>query len=533
MNKALGLLAVVALIGAGGCASHRDEREPVYAIPRRALQAELAQPLPPAFRTNIRQTSAIPPLHDGPSEPSAQIAGSTQVFQRARQLNISNTTADAAWAAAPRTVTANRAALSALLNKPRKQLIFKGTKVSELNSFVASAQSAQITVTSRALRADAPLTVRTHDVILDLAGARIEVGPNPPTWLVKIVGARDVAVIGGQLSGGTNGLLVDNASNVGVVGNDMQGLSQNGIAITGRSVNVNVLDNDFEKLGRAAIMLQGPVSQALIANNKIRHLLGHSNWEPGILLTGRPADIATNPDTLMQPDRYWPVNIPITQRRQNPTDNVIMANTIRDGLAAGVYDDGTIANTVVANRIENNSKEGICFDNGATANVLAGNVIAGNGVRLGQSDVYLALDDVLAAGRNPDGAPRAKMPGVSLDNAIYNAVFDNDIHQNAGGGIKLVRTGMFNLVTANDVTDNNVGASPGFHFYGIELGAARQTQPAPDLDFTASVGNIIGNNTIRGPHDSGIFVAAGAVQNELVNNQIVGAQKSAIELQLP
>jgi parallel beta-helix repeat protein len=296
---------------------------------------------------------------------------------------------------------------------------------------------------------------------------------------------------------------------------------------------VNILNNDLDQLGRAAIMLHGPVSQALIENNQIQHLLGHSNWEPGILLTGRPADIATNPDTLMQPDRYWAVNVPITQRRQNPTDNVIMANTIRDGLAVGVYDDGTIANTVVANQIENNSKEGICFDNGATANVLAGNVISGNGARLGQSDAYLALDDVLGAGRNPDGTPRAKMPGVSLDNAVYNTVFGNDVHRNAGGGIKLVRTGLFNRVTANNIADNNIGASPGFHFYGVEIGAARQTQPAPDLDFVASVGNTVANNTIRGPHDSGIFVAAGAVQNELVDNQIVGAQASAIEVQLP
>ena len=208
-----------------------------------------------------------------------------------------------------------------------------------------------------------------------------------------------------------------------------------------------------------------------------------------------------------------------------------MANTIRRGLSSGVYNDGAIANVIVQNWIDNNSKEGVCFDNGATANVLAGNLVVGNGSRSGQSDANLALDSVLKAGRTSHGAPRAKLPGISIDNAMYNTVFGNYVAANFGGGIKMVRTGLFNVIAANTIINDNLGASSAFHFFGIEVGAASADGPIADLDFVGSSGNIIGHNAIRGPHYSGIFVAAHAAQNDLVDNQIVGAQMYTVEYQ--
>ena len=44
---------------------------------------------------------------------------------------------------------------------------------------------------------------------------------------------------------------------------------------------------------------------------------------------------------------------------------------------------------------------------------------------------------------------KAKLPGVSLDNTIYNILESNIISNNYGGGIKMVRTGVRNLIIEN------------------------------------------------------------------------------------
>src|ERR1700739_3346011 len=95
----------------------------------------------------------------------------------------------------------------------------------------------------------------------------------------------------------------------------------------------------------------------------------------------------------------------------------------------------------------------------------------------------------------------------------------------------MVRTGLFNVIAANTIINDNLGASSAFHFFGIEVGAASADGPIADLDFVGSSGNIIGHNAIRGPHYSGIFIAVHAAQNYLVDNQIVGAQMYTVEYQ--
>jgi hypothetical protein len=543
VNRALRLLAVAALVTVAWCSmlARSQELDPAAASQStgagrltrsahiNALHAQLTQRLPAAFGMEL--TNPLPALDFGADDVAARIANSTQVFQRAQLLNIDSGTADAAWATAVDTVIANRGILPGLLRQPLRQLTFGGTTISELNAAIAAAGPAHITISARKLQADAALMVLGGNLILDFAGAQIDAGANPPVWLVKIVGVRNVAVINASIHSGRNGFLVDSGSNVVIADNDLRWLDENGIVVTGSSTNVNIHANHLHGLGRAGIMLHGSATQGLVENNEIDHLLGHSNWNAGILLTGRHGDIAADPDAFFRPDRYWVVTDPIVQRRQNPTHNVIVANTIRRGLSSGVYNDGAIANVIVQNWIDNNSKEGVCFDNGATANVLAGNLVVGNGKRSGQPDANLSLDSVLKTGRTSDGEPRAKLPGISIDNAMYNTVFGNYVAANFGGGIKMVRTGLFNVIEANTIINNNLGASAAFHFFGIEIGAASPDGPIADLDFVGSSGNIIGHNAIRGPHYAGIFVAADATQNDLVDNQIVGSQVYAVEYQ--
>ncbi|MDP9170049.1 MAG: hypothetical protein M3N54_05500 [Acidobacteriota bacterium] len=62
----------------------------------------------------------------------------------------------------------------------------------------------------------------------------------------------------------------------------------------------------------------------------------------------------------------------------------------------------------------------------------------------------------------------------------------------------------------------------------MELGAAQPDGGSIELDFTASRGNIVFSNTIRGNHYSGIFLAADSDQNDILNNVILDALSWAL-----
>lgn len=494
------------------------------------VSASAQNPAAPATTAPTHRTAGtLPPLRNSERDTAAQLATTTQVYQRAQLLHIDPNAAFSAWAGAEQTVTAGRAALDTLLRQPLRKVTFAGTRLSELGALIAAAGPVHVTVNSPRLQADETLTIGGQRVVIDFSGAVIEAGPHPPLWLVKVAHARDVAVVNANIGGGVNGFLVEDGTNVVVADNSVRGLSQNGVVVTGRSAGVQIRRNHLSALGRAGILLHGPVRQTVVQDNKIAGLLGHSNWFAGIVLTSRGSDLAANPGSFLLPDNHWVVTTPLVERLENPEQNVILGNTVRGGLSSGIYNDGAIANVFLDNRIEGNAKEGICFDNGATANVFAGNLVQDNGRRWGQPDAVLALDAVLGAGRGADGLSAAKLPGISIDNALYNEIFANTVIGNYGGGVKMVRTSFFNVVRKNAIVDNNLGKSPKHHFFGVELGAAPADEPVIDLDFVGSSGNIVQDNAIRGTHYSGVFIGVGSAQNDVVDNQISGAEAFTLE----
>ncbi len=248
----------------------------------------------------------------------------------------------------------------------------------------------------------------------------------------------------------------------------------------------------------------------------------------GIVLSDREVDLASNPLAIFGPDGYWVISQPITSRLNPPHDNAIAYNYLFQNASSGIYLDGAVRNAILGNTMRSNVKEGLCLDNGATANVVASNIVEQNGGRWGEPDWILAEDQILAGGRLADGTAAEKAPGISLDNAIYNIVFENGVSHNYGGGIKIVRTGFFNVIGLNTVFSDNEGASPSYHFFGIGLGATGGTDTS-ELDYTPSEGNIVFSNAIRGTHYSGIFFDAGSAQNNVFDNTIMDATNWALE----
>ena len=216
-------------------------------------------------------------------------------------------------------------------------------------------------------------------------------------------------------------------------------------------------------------------------------------------------------------------------RLHPPRRNVLAFNRVALNASSGIYSDGGVESVIFANTIEGNAKEGVCLDNGSTANVLAMNLVRANGKRWGKTDAELRMDFVDGVGRLPDGSSAAKTPGVSLDNSLYNVVYDNEIERNYGGGIKMVRTAFFNVVGLNTVVDNNEGENPHYHFFGVEFGAARADVKVSDLDFTPCRGNLLFGNIVRGTHYAGVFLGPGSTDNDLFDNAIFGATHWAME----
>ena len=448
-----------------------------------------------------------------------------QVLLRARMLELDRRSATNAWADAETTFRNAESFVESPL--PPAPVLFTGHRVSELNALIGSAGVDAVKVTSSELEMDAPLRISREGISVDLGAVKLRIDDNRP-YLIEIENARDVSLRGGSIEGGNWGILVAGSTHVAVLNMDITGLFGGGILVT-RSQDIVIWANRIHQVNGAPIFLHGATDHSTVAHNTIIDNRGSSNWQAGVVITDRNQDLSANDSFRRAPGGDWFKEQPMVQRLAPPHDNVIADNDIGGNRSSGVYSDGGVRNLIVRNRIQNNSKEGACLDNGSAANVVAANLIQGNGSRWGMNDYDLRRDFVFDLGRLPDGTSPAKLPGVSIDNAAYNEVVSNQIARNFGGGIKMVRTAFYNSIGLNTIVNNNEGQNSVFHFFGVELGAAKGDVSSVELNFEASRGNQVFRNTIQGNHYAGIFFADGSDLNQISDNLISGTTEWAME----
>jgi hypothetical protein len=481
---------------------------------------------PPRLSVNpidVFSAFSLPPVPDSAVSPLTPIVAALQVGHRAAALSLSDTSATAAWQNAQNLL--NQRATRSARPPNAKTVVFSGATASLLNQVIAGSGVVRIQVISEMLSIDQPIEIRRSGLTLDLGPAQL-VADNPQSYMLRIENATNVVITGGDFISGDSAVLVSASSEVDVSHVRINNLTGAGVVVTG-STGVTVTDNQIAELPLAGIVIHRGTTQSIVENNQITGGIGYSNMMAGIVITDREVDLTSNPRAIFGPDGYWVITEPMMQRLHPPRDNLIAWNSVTGGLASGIYSDGGIETVIFANVLEGNSKEGLCLDNGSTANVVAANIVHDNGKRWGDPDTVLALDSILAGGRLPDGTAAEKVPGISLDNALYNIVFGNDLAHNFGGGVKMVRTSYFNAVGTNNLLDNNDGAGATFHFFGIELGAAPGS--SAELDFTPSRGNVVFSNMIRGSHYSGIFFDDGSNTNNVLNNVVLDALFWALE----
>lgn len=466
----------------------------------------------------------LPPLRDDAMAGKLPNPRKLQVLARAGLLGLDSHSATTAWREAETTYRNAEHLIG--LAMPPAPVVFNGTLASDLNAVLGQQGVTAVTVVSPELELDTPISIARSDVSLDLGQARLHMTHGGP-YMIRIEGSTDVHIRGGALASPAWGVLVSQSHAVTITHMDLRGLA-GGMVVTG-SHDVVISGNGFQALHAAGVFLNGDTHHVTVAENEMSHSVGSSNWHASVVLTDRNASLVQNPANIFTPDQFWVKPQPMLDRLTFPHDNVIAYNHIADNQSSGIYSDGSIRNVILGNRIERNSKEGLCLDNGSTANVVAWNVLRANGKRWGKSDDELKKEFVFDSGRLSDGSSRAKLPGISIDNAAYNQVVFNEVDGSFGGGIKMVRSGIQNVIGLNLILDNNAGQNDKFHFFGIELGAARADSPSVELDFVPSQGNQIFGNTIRGDHYAGIFFADGSDGNNVFDNSVFGATTWAME----
>jgi parallel beta-helix repeat protein len=194
----------------------------------------------------------------------------------------------------------------------------------------------------------------------------------------------------------------------------------------------------------------------------------------------------------------------------------------------GITTDGVAYLSVKNCVIADNDCEGITIDNGSWGCIIQNCHIYNNGWRGMQHEVELGIDFVSEMGLMDDGSSKAKLPGISLDNAAYTRVENNHIECNWGDGVKFVRAAYASTIANNLIENNNRGGNDRFHYFGILVGVAERQHPEQH-DF-ASCNNRISENTILGEHFSGIHLMAQVTGNIVEKNQIKGATFESVEV---
>ena len=407
---------------------------------------------------------------------------------------------------------------------------FPGTRVSELNRTVSD--GANIIVSGGRILFDEPLFIE-KSAHIDFRYCRAVFDPAfRASHAVVVRDTRDVVLKNLDLAGiPCSGIIVIRSKKVSVSECRLTGTDGCPLTVLGDSERVLIIGNTIKGFSFAGIHIQGRVTCSVIENNDVSCGTGIYNGHSGIFIGDRGKNLLEKDDFSGR--ETWPLYRyaveKVSERLHGPTRNIIVSNRFAENKGSGMYSDGAMLNCYAHNRIENNGKEGVCFDFGSSGNLFTYNNVIGNGRRSGHSDADLRSNYVLEHGRMSDGTAKAKVPGISLDNALYNIVLHNVVKRNYGGGIKCVRSDSYNVIGNNVIEDNNRGKNDTFHFFGIELGAAPAEDDWGESDIYPSAGNIVCKNSIRGNHYAGIFFGDGCVQNEVRDNTIRGASPYALE----
>ena len=473
---------------------------------------------------SIMTANKLPALSRMAAEDSKKYMGNLQVLQKIEKLGIDTAsfeTPELNWKNVYNRVSDTMQKENTFSDK----ISFTGSTASQLNTLIAQSTDAYITIESSTVRMDEPISMKSG-IALDAAGVTFT--GSTDDRVAQAVIAEDCtnfALYNLNLTADCYeyGIYIIRSNTFTIENCTISNALYKGLVMMGENKNFTIRNNTVSYNGNGAVFLNGNISNGIIAGNDVVDNYGTRNLTAGIVMTSMEID-----------DYYTAYNEFKDEHLYNlldtPHDIVLYQNNVKHNNSSGIYSDGAYQIYIVENIIYQNDKEGMCLDYGTFGAYVSNNIVKENGGRLRQSDEDLEADFVTAFGRLSDGSSPAKLPGISIDNSAYNTIVNNNVTQNYGSGVKMVRSAYRNIIMENSVSDNNKGKSDDFHFFGIEIGhESTPDEPVKGLDFTASYENIVCRNIVTGSNYAGVFLAVESYCNDVFDNTILGSEWYAIE----
>ena len=483
-----------------------------------------AMKISPADCYSIMTANKLPALSRMATEDSKKYMGNLQVLQKIEKLGIDTAsfeTPELNWKNVYNRVSDTMQKENTFSDK----ISFTGSTASQLNTLIAQSTDAYITIESSTVRMDEPISMKSG-IALDAAGVTFT--GSTDDRVAQAVIAEDCtnfALYNLNLTAGCYeyGIYIIRSNTFTIENCTISNALYKGLVMMGENKNFTIRNNTVSYNGNGAVFLNGNISNGIIAGNDVVDNYGTRNLTAGIVMTSMEID-----------DYYTAYNEFKDEHLYNlldtPHDIVLYQNNVKHNNSSGIYSDGAYQIYIVENIIYQNDKEGMCLDYGTFGAYVSNNIVKENGGRLRQSDEDLEADFVTTFGRLSDGSSPAKLPGISIDNSAYNTIVNNNVTQNYGSGVKMVRSAYRNIIMENSVSDNNKGKSDDFHFFGIEIGhESTPDEPVKGLDFTASYENIVCRNIVTGSNYAGVFLAVESYCNDVFDNTILGSEWYAIE----
>ena len=483
-----------------------------------------AMKISPSDCYSIMTANKLPALSRMAAEDSKKYMGNLQVLQKIEKLGIDTAsfeTPELNWKNVYNRVSDTMQKENTFSDK----ISFTGSTASQLNTLIAQSTDAYNTIESSTVRMDEPIRMKSG-IALDAAGVTFT--GSTDDRVAQAVIAEDCtnfALYNLNLTAGCYeyGIYIIRSNTFTIENCTISNALYKGLVMMGENKNFTIRNNTVSYNGNGAVFLNGNISNGIIAGNDVVDNYGTRNLTAGIVMTSMEID-----------DYYTAYNEFKDEHLYNlldtPHDIVLYQNNVKHNNSSGIYSDGAYQIYIVENIIYQNDKEGMCLDYGTFGAYVSNNIVKENGGRLRQSDEDLEADFVTTFGRLSDGSSPAKLPGISIDNSAYNTIVNNNVTQNYGSGVKMVRSAYRNIIMENSVSDNNKGKSDDFHFFGIEIGhESTPDEPVKGLDFTASYENIVCRNIVTGSNYAGVFLAVESYCNDVFDNTILGSEWYAIE----
>ncbi|MCP3931923.1 MAG: right-handed parallel beta-helix repeat-containing protein [Bacteroidetes bacterium] len=321
--------------------------------------------------------------------------------------------------------------------------------------------------------------------------------PNGQKFFIEIIDCENFLIEGIFCDGGRNMLCITGSSYFTIKNCTCSNAEGSGIIINNGN-NFKVSECFFKNNLSAAILVLGNSFNGNIRDCTCTLSRGYFNHDAAIHLCCTSKHV-----TASQIPEHCHESLPISEKDRRPHHILIKNCSVTQSRAQGIYLEGVVNCVIEDNLLIQNNKEGICFDWGSCYNFFKNNVVSLNGERCKLSVDEIRADFITEYPLLDDGSSSMKLPGISLDNGCMNIIHNNKITSNYGGGIKMIRTSLFNDIRNNQILYNAIGANNySIYFHGITmlgLGAINnEFDPTSQhlLDFLPSICNCIEDNVI-------------------------------------